>query len=303
MTKSTSKDEITLDLPMFDLGNEEFVPVALISLEDCGDRRRELRRRGIPEEWTHKYFPAVDFRKVKSSDAQNYTDEKYTFEIYKKFLRPPEIGCALSHQKAYKWFAQSNFDLMLVLEDDINPTHVDYMLDLVELARMFRVHASDEKAFFCSLGQRLRPAMRKVISRSPDKPSFQNTGAFLHCDTDFDLWKAHAYLISRTAAKRMSEGDGKVRLLADDWSRFTALGFFDQQFLCFPQLFDQDDEGKSTVQVNSGETEVNFKPYFLNRVRSAIREGSFLSRACRSISYRINAKLSHCRALFPYKID
>ena len=289
-------------IPHIDLRDGSKVLVAIISLEDALDRRKALEARGIPAAWVKSFFPAVDMRKSTLTEALRYVDQRAVQEEYGRMLRPPEVGCALSHREVARILAMSAFDMLLVLEDDVSPVVPNFLDEVESKCEDLHKHAKNGAAFFCHLGCRFRPAMRKVKSFYKDQSKYCQTKTFLHCDSDFDLWQTHAYIISKAAAIRICDEETPVKFLADDWSSKTNVGIFDQQFLCFPKIFDQDEGAPSSIQLKSAVASTPNTLSIFYRAYRSVLDGSFFSKLFQSISYRFRSKMSHVLALFPYKI-
>jgi GR25 family glycosyltransferase involved in LPS biosynthesis len=289
-------------LPHIYLSDQSIALVAIVSLADALDRRKALAERGLPSEWISKFFPAVDMRNGKGGENGNMfiADQEAAREKYGRELRPPEIGCASSHIEVARTLSTSDFDLMLVLEDDVLPVIPNFLVELKCIGEELIHPAKRGAAFFCHVGSRFRPAMRRVMNNRKINFDSKIAKLYIHCDSDFDLWQSHAYFISKAAATRLCEAERRVKLLADDWSYKTKIGVFDQQFLCWPRIFSQDECAPSTIQMQSQSASNAIQSDMWTRILNSTKEGEFFSRACSSISYRFKSQFSHFLAIFPY---
>lgn len=105
----------------------------IVNLEECADRREALSRRlsglnALEIDW----LKAVDGRKFSREEQEEKFDISRFRRINRRNPRPGEIGCTLSHQKAYRIAARSEKPL-LILEDDVYPIgDVDSALPEIE---------------------------------------------------------------------------------------------------------------------------------------------------------------------------
>lgn len=81
-------------------------------LNHCAD---ELSKHGV----TFERIQAVDVRKNELLKNKHYSEEKNKWSYYKS-LTDGEIGCYLSHRKAWAKIIEDNVDFGLVLEDDFD---------------------------------------------------------------------------------------------------------------------------------------------------------------------------------------
>ncbi|WP_169778469.1 glycosyltransferase family 25 protein [Campylobacter curvus] len=91
-------------------------PIFLISLAKDAKRREALKQRfkGYDK---FTLIDAVDGRQMNAREYFGYVLP--SFRAYGKILSPAEVGCSLSHVKAYEAFLASEAKFALVLEDDV----------------------------------------------------------------------------------------------------------------------------------------------------------------------------------------
>jgi glycosyl transferase family 25 len=226
------------------------IPVSLISLADKSDRRELLLERGIPKAWVSHFWSATDFRTATPSAVEKFADQAAALKQLGRHLTPAEVGCAVSHRRAAEWLATSDYDLMLILEDDVIPTSPSFLDVVLGVCLLLLNHAREDHSFICHLGPREEQAAqaisRTVHSRSSDR-SRTNPTILLHADPIKTLWRAHAYLISKAAAKRAADRGTAISTVADDWSGKRRTGLIDEIFFCGTAVFSQDELIPSTV--------------------------------------------------------
>jgi hypothetical protein len=245
-----SKDNAPFE-PAVIAGN---VPVLLISLEDQQERRQDLVKLGVPRAWAEHFWRATDFRGMRYEDIGQFADVAGLEAKLRRPLRPAEVGCALSHRAVCSWLSESEHSLALVLEDDIIPQSAEWLAEITAAAGALVGHADRGAAFICHLGPRHNQTefalKRKVVWRNGSPPA-GTPPLLLHCDRGRDLWRAHAYLISKAAAARSIKAETVVMTLADDWSERRKRGWIDEIFLAGSVIIGQDEERPSTIGYRS----------------------------------------------------
>ncbi|MCH4544014.1 glycosyltransferase family 25 protein [Ochrobactrum sp. A-1] len=219
-------------------------------MSDAEHRRERLLKAGIPQEWISHYFKATDLRGDNGSVAQKYVDNLAINHLYGAPLRPAEIGCAMSHIGAYKWLASSEFDLMLVLEDDILPRSNSHIADLQSICTALALPAHQGHAFICHLGVENSYFRHGKVRGVKFPDGRRRPDIVLHSDKGRDIWLAHAYLISKSAALRISN-QGDIKCLADDFLSFLHRGAIENIFVAKPAIYDQDNEIMTSVQLGA----------------------------------------------------
>lgn len=173
-----------------------------INMADARDRREHT----ISE--CGKYGLEVEF--IEAVNGKALADDELrelVFEPAREVLTRGEIGCALSHLKAYEKLVRDGFDKALILEDDV-------------------VMVSDPRPFI--------EAAENASAERPDvflvtsfKIYLAGRGMRLG---DIDFYPAiaancaHAYVITRQAAQNLLAALRPVRILADYWKYFVLCG-------------------------------------------------------------------------------
>lgn len=93
------------------------VGVWVINLERSKDRRSLMEARLNPLRLNYEIIPAVDGEKLSDQDLLKYS-ENLTKKNIGRGLVPGEIGAALSHIRLWERLLQSEYDCVLILEDD-----------------------------------------------------------------------------------------------------------------------------------------------------------------------------------------
>ena len=98
------------------------IPVFIVSLPDCIDRRESIRKRLDDLQIPFEFVDAIDGRNGLDPIYEKDIDRPGTKREQGHGLTDAEYACALSHIKVYRQIVQNNIDWALVFEDDAIPT-------------------------------------------------------------------------------------------------------------------------------------------------------------------------------------
>ena len=207
--------------------------VFVINLNSSASRlekiTRELGARGIP------------FERIEAVDGQLLPDptkfvSPFSRVIRPKPLSPQEVGCWLSHKKAYERITAQKIPLSLILEDDASPrvsfeelASVDLSLGALDLLRVhvLEPHNARQRNKIKTSGTGISTAGREI---------FVQTSPVFSCT---------AYLVTLSGARKLAS---RRKMLAPvDW--LSLAGGFDglRHGILLPNMFDADDGGVSTI--------------------------------------------------------
>ena len=268
------------------------VAVALLSLPDCIARRERLLQRGVPPAWVKRYWPGVDLRNSGPDEQAAVFDRDAAWRRYRRPWRGSELGCALSHRSALQAFLAGASRLLLVLEDDVIPNRVPIAPALSELVKPLL--EARPQPLLCHLGPRpehLDPAdLRGLRFRGAGWSKSSQSPLRVHQNRSRPLWRAHAYLISREAARRcLALEPDRLSLLADDWQARRQAGALGLLLVAAPPLYRQDDDTPSTQQepIPASAAEPILPPW---------------QRLGRGLGHRGPAAADHLLRRFPYRL-
>ena len=90
--------------------------VFIINLKRSVARRKSIEKECVRYKLDYEFIDAVDGRLLSPTEIKRHTrDLNYA-------CRPGEIGCALSHIKAYRLMCDRGINTALILEDDAKLT-------------------------------------------------------------------------------------------------------------------------------------------------------------------------------------
>ncbi|ARC89421.1 glycosyltransferase family 25 protein [Rhodovulum sp. MB263] len=170
---------------------------------------------------------------------------------------PSEIGCALSHRRVLEWLANSDHPLALIFEDDARPADPRAFDVLPDLLKPVVEHGRQGASFILHLGVKRRRRPRNVNRvLAGCGVGFRHRWIVRDAGKDHNIWRAHAYVISREAARRTVAAETPIRTLADHFRNRS------QEHLLFsePGLFLQAPDLESTIDPTGVIRKAHVKP-------------------------------------------
>jgi glycosyl transferase family 25 len=180
--------------------------IFVISLERALDRRavitEQMDRLGLPFE----FVDGVDGKQLSDDEVSELYDKKRAYRQEGRRFSLGEIGCALSHIKAYRKIVEDDIPCALILEDDawLTPSIVG-VLEAME-------------------GKFTPDLNGVVLLQERSSGVFKKRGQtirfiddlFVCNEVDSAQW-AHAYVVTRTSAQSLIEALVPVTHTADSW--------------------------------------------------------------------------------------
>lgn len=186
----------------------------IINLEKSTVRRKYMQNLLSEfESLDLEFLPAIDGRSLSDEMLHSRFDFKKSRSLYGKTLNAGEVGCALSHRKAYEELLRSDNPYALVFEDDISIVRNLNLLDL---------KAIDQVANHVKPRAIMLSGDYSFYKRKPIVRVFSAVGAY-------------AYIINRDAARRILSITPPFNL-ADDWMYYKRRGL--QLFAVYPYMVD-----------------------------------------------------------------
>lgn len=177
--------------------------VFVISLKSDVARREKLKER----------FKNYDeFKLVEATDGRVMSAKEYygyalaSLEAYGRLLSPSEVGCSLSHVRAYEEFLKSDAKFALILEDDV-------IGDENSVKKAFETAAKMDagSALICGAQDGLDgrfSAFGKKLENDFWLVSKRSYGT---------IYRAAAYVLDRRAAEKLLQAHKKALCVADFW--------------------------------------------------------------------------------------
>jgi glycosyl transferase, family 25 len=184
--------------------------ILVISLRAAEARRQLMRAQldapGLPP---YRFIDGIDLRDAGEERlAEIYEDALASCRASGSLTRG-EVGCACSHQAAYRYIRDRGLPAAVVLEDDCMLSHqfaavLERVLAIVDLQKPRAVlfsHALRYSAWGATKVDRVHRLCRP-----------------------YEAYGAHGYLITAAGAAAMLSAFPRVRTVADDWAYFVKAG-------------------------------------------------------------------------------
>ena len=177
--------------------------VFVISLKSDEARREKLKER-FKNYGEFKLVEATDGRAMSAKEYYGYA--RPSLEAYGRLLSPSEVGCSLSHARAYEEFLKSDASFALILEDDVIGDESGIKKAFETAARMDAGSAlicgaqDGLEGRFSAFGKKLDEDFWLVSKRSYGT-----------------IYRAAAYVLDRRAAEKILQTHKKALCVADFW--------------------------------------------------------------------------------------
>ena len=177
--------------------------VFVISLKSDEARREKLKER-FKNYGEFKLVEATDGRAMSAKEYYGYALPG--LEAYGRLLSPSEVGCSLSHARAYEEFLKSDASFALILEDDV-------IGDESGIKKAFETAAKMDagSALICGAQDGLEgrfSAFGKKLDEDFWLVSKRSYGT---------IYRAAAYVLDRRAAEKILQTHKKALCVADFW--------------------------------------------------------------------------------------
>ncbi|RRZ90939.1 glycosyltransferase family 25 protein [Erwinia sp. 198] len=154
-----------------------------------------------------------EFITIKAVDGSKIADDEFFF--YKRevsyAITKGEVGCAMSHLKAYKQLLDSDYDLALILEDDVT-VPADIGKHLQSIAE------NNNRQCNVTLLSDVNHYQSKKLYSTDDNH---------HVHKVLNAAFSHGYVINKPAAKKMLANLFPIWCVADQWTTFKEFGLID----------------------------------------------------------------------------
>lgn len=178
------------------------VKIMVINMRGAVVRRALIEAQlDVPGMPPWQFVDAIDGRKIGAADLSALHDAQRAKARHGRAMEPAEIGCALSHLQALRTIADEGPDFAVILEDDALISH----------------HFS---GVLTALIATLKPDEEQLIllnktnwhHSAGDRLTSWHTLNRVH-----DALCAHAYVVTRAAARKLVAVLTPVHTFADDW--------------------------------------------------------------------------------------
>ncbi len=179
-----------------------------INLSTSSHRRQKMQGQLNALDIDVEWVPGVAGDQLPKTDLQQLCDLDFQQDVNDRSFLPGEIGCSLSHLKAYRFMLSRGLPQAVILEDDVV---LDTNLVAVATAVAALLDDSRPEVVLLSQAKSVFPDTRREIDTA--------------CRTAYSLAEVNSarlawgYLLNAAAAQSILAGNCPVRFLADDWKR------------------------------------------------------------------------------------
>ena len=208
----------------------------VINLRRSPERRSNMIAQLTTHGIDYEIVEAVDGRELDLTDPQVISSIAPSFRAADWFL-PARAACAMSHLSAYRKILDANLPWALILEDDVTITAELWSIAEAVAAQVTGAEVallnfdSDQVCKVSQQGAAELPSDRKLV---------------LPVDVHVP-GSAAAYVITREACERITEGALPIRLRADNWGHAHDEGRIDQLRCVVPLAVVKDPSFGSTI--------------------------------------------------------
>lgn len=156
------------------------------------------------------YF-AVHGVNGKKLDSLSYFN--YIKKSTRTFLSPSELGCSLSHISAYQDFLNTQYEFLLVLEDDVTFRDIDFKFDKINLPNDYI-----DSSILIHLGGQDGLSSRNKLFGSILDSSINSRQLWEVSPFSYRwLWRTSGYIINRKMAMGIMLHQKSSMKVADSW--------------------------------------------------------------------------------------
>ena len=174
--------------------------VFVISLKSDEARREKLKER-FKNYGEFKLVEATDGRAMSAKEYYGYALP--SLEAYDRLLSPSEVGCSLSHVRAYEEFLKSDAKFALILEDDVIGDE-----DGVEKAFEAAAKMDEGSALICGAQDGLEGRFSAFGKKLKDDFWLVSKRSY------GTIYRAAAYVLDRRAAEKILQTHKKALAFA-----------------------------------------------------------------------------------------
>ncbi len=192
------------------------IKVFIVSLRDSHERREKVSSQLHALKIHFEWIDAILGRALPTEEIRQYQLNQRSGGGRPYDITPGEIGCALSHNEAYRRIIEDGLDGAIILEDDIQ------LLDgFAEVVAFFQQSSSLVSSGSVVILGGLDGLQEKTKVTHSLWGSLRISGNYkLLVSVDSWFWRACSYYIDKVAAVQLLEFNRGVYAVADEWNYF-----------------------------------------------------------------------------------
>ena len=237
------------------------IPVFVINLKRSEDRRARVQEALGSLSLTYEFIEAVDGNDLSEHEVAEIRegfDDPRKIDSTRGPVSRGEIGCAISHLKAYKRIVKDNLDYACIMEDDVVIKHAGNLRTVLERDTLL---ALNKKTLFGLVN--LFPTWPNIYWVALNFPYVSNLAGFnmswrrvkikegLYAGRPCvaPVWGNVCYIVTKEASEiLLKEGRSKLRLADQLTSCADVFGV--KTFVIYPTVVGHDHDRKSTIDTH-----------------------------------------------------
>ncbi|OAA26595.1 hypothetical protein AT15_06460 [Kosmotoga arenicorallina S304] len=211
--------------------------IYLISLLNEVQRREEMEKK-FPG--TYKEFIMIEAIDGSKLTAKEYF-EKIRCHFFKKYdlMTVGEVGCSLSHMKAYEKLCNSSHDYALIIEDDIIGKDED--IEKIKKTAPKVIESFGDNLLWLVGAGRGNRLKKYVYCKNTDLENVY----FVHKLSRKYITGTFSYIVTRKAAKSILENQKLCLTLADRWNEILSK----ETVVLYSQILEHPFENNSLISI------------------------------------------------------
>jgi glycosyl transferase family 25 len=243
------------------------IPIFVISLQNS-DRRAAIGK--TLENYSFQFIDAICGKKLSLSMINDVNNSKWVKKRYKRKLTTGELGCALSHIKAYNKIISEKIEWALILEDDIKLNK--------ELSALLEspINTWNKDHLYILGAQDFLDSKKLIIKSRYGKIELKDEITFHKTISSYKyIYRTASYLIHRETAKKIISFTKNNFCLADDWFIFKKNSLFKKIYISDITAHPEQTVNQSLLEQERKENQKKYSKYnliFLKNIRNNLRK-------------------------------
>ncbi|HAU5545175.1 glycosyltransferase family 25 protein [Proteus mirabilis] len=237
------------------------IPIYVISIKNS-PRKKNIEKE--LEKYNFSYIDAVVGADEDSKTIENINTQEWVKKRYGRILSYGEIGCSLSHIKAYQEIIENNIEWAIIFEDDIIiEKNIENLLNIDK-------KLLNKNTLYILGAQQYLNSEKLIIKTKKESIKVDKDIIFYHTlYSSKYIYRTASYLINKDTAKKILDFTNHKFCIADDWYIFNKYKLFNKIYISNLIYHPEPINNQSTIEK---ERSANFiKRSFIRTVLSSVK--------------------------------